>query len=184
MNENIDEYKDDFYKGLTLRQTVISIVTVAVGVAVFLFFFLILRLPQEVCLYLTLPVIFPIAAYGFLKIKGMNTAEYIAGKRKLRKKHVYYFCPEMLSLEFWDGDDEDKKTVQESTSEKRKGRPAKYYLETEETIEKMAAYGGNVHESNEGLQRNDRKADQGAGDSSAAASGTQTQSGRDLPAGE
>ena len=34
VNQNIDEYKDDFYKGLTLRQSVISLVTVAVGVLV------------------------------------------------------------------------------------------------------------------------------------------------------
>ena len=41
VNQNIDEYKDDFYKGLTLRQSVISLVTVAVGVLVSLLFFVV-----------------------------------------------------------------------------------------------------------------------------------------------
>ena len=34
VNQNIDEYKDDFYKGLTLRQSVISLITIAVGAVV------------------------------------------------------------------------------------------------------------------------------------------------------
>ena len=77
VNQNIDEYKDDFYKGLTLRQSVISLVTVAVGVLVYLALTGLFHLPQTLALYMTLPVVFPIAAYGFLKIHGMNIAEYL-----------------------------------------------------------------------------------------------------------
>ena len=50
VNQNIDEYKDDFYKGLTLRQSVISLVTVAVGVLVYLALTGLFHLPQSLAL--------------------------------------------------------------------------------------------------------------------------------------
>ena len=89
VNQNIDEYKDDFYKGLTLRQSVISLVTVAAGVVVYLGLTVFFHLPQTLALHLTLPVVFPIAAYGFLKIHGMNIAEYIR-KSGAVKEHSSY----------------------------------------------------------------------------------------------
>ena len=53
VNQNIDEYKDGFYKGLTLRQSVISLITVAVGAVVYLTLTGLLHLPQSLSLYMT-----------------------------------------------------------------------------------------------------------------------------------
>ena len=98
VNQNIDEYKDDFYKGLTLRQSVISLVTVAVGVLVYLALTGLFGLPQTLALYMTLPVVFPIAAYGFLKIHGMNIAEYLRKSSAVKERSSYSFIPQMLLL--------------------------------------------------------------------------------------
>ena len=36
VNQNIDSYKDDFFKGLTFRQTAVSVIGVSVGAGIFL----------------------------------------------------------------------------------------------------------------------------------------------------
>ncbi len=97
VNQNIDDYKDDFYKGLTLRQSVISLITVAVGAVVYLALTGLLHLPQSLSLYMTLPVVFPIAAYGFLKIHGMNIAEYVRKRGTVKEHSSYSFVPQMLA---------------------------------------------------------------------------------------
>ena len=143
VNQNIDEYKDDFYKGLTLRQSVISLVTVAVGVLVYLALTGLFHLPQTLALYMTLPVVFPIAAYGFLKIHGMNIAEYLRKSSAVKERSSYSFIPQMLLY----GTDEDDQTTKGKTTgrpmaagtaeEKADGKSRKakiLYLETEDSL--------------------------------------------------
>ena len=143
VNQNIDEYKDDFYKGLTLRQSVISLVTVAVGVLVYLALTGLFHLPQTLALYMTLPVVFPIAAYGFLKIHGMNIAEYLRKSSAVKECSSYSFIPQMLLY----GTEEDDQTTKgkttggamaaEGAKEKADGKDRKakiLYLETEDSL--------------------------------------------------
>ena len=143
VNQNIDEYKDDFYKGLTLRQSVISLVTVAVGVLVYLALTGLFHLPQTLALYMTLPVVFPIAAYGFLKIHGMNIAEYLRKSSAVKERSSYSFIPQMLLY----GTEEDDQTTKgkttggamaaEGAKEKADGKDRKakiLYLETEDSL--------------------------------------------------
>ena len=143
VNQNIDEYKDDFYKGLTLRQSVISLVTVAVGVLVYLALTGLFQLPQTLALYMTLPVVFPIAAYGFLKIHGMNIAEYLRKSGAVKERSSYSFIPQMLLY----GTEEDDQTTKgkttggamaaEGAKEKADGKDRKakiLYLETEDSL--------------------------------------------------
>ena len=143
VNQNIDEYKDDFYKGLTLRQSVISLVTVAVGVLVYLALTGLFHLPQTLALYMTLPVVFPIAAYGFLKIHGMNIAEYLRKSGAVKERSSYSFIPQMLLY----GTEEDDQTTKgkttggamaaEAAKEKADGKDRKakiLYLETEDSL--------------------------------------------------
>ena len=143
VNQNIDEYKDDFYKGLTLRQSVISLVTVAVGVLVYLALTGLFHLPQTLALYMTLPVVFPIAAYGFLKIHGMNIAEYLRKSSAVKERSSFSFIPQMLLY----GTEEDDQTIKGKTTggamaadavkEKSDGKDRKakiLYLETEDSL--------------------------------------------------
>ena len=96
VNENIDEFKDDFYKGLTLWQTVFAAFAVAAGAAAFLIMNLFFGLPQSVALYAALPVVFPIAAAGFLKIHDMSLLEYLKARKEVRDQPEYHYRPAML----------------------------------------------------------------------------------------
>ena len=136
VNQNIDDYKDDFYKGLTLRQSVISLITVAVGAVVYLALTGLLHLPQSLSLYMTLPVVFPIAAYGFLKIHGMNIAEYVRKRGTVKEHSSYSFIPQMLA----EGNGEG--TTGQETEQSPAGKAGKEKLkildlETEDSLREL-----------------------------------------------
>ena len=149
VNQNIDEYKDDFYKGLTLRQSVISLITVGVGALVYMTLTMVLGLPQSLSLYMTLPVVFPIAAYGFLKIHGMNIAEYMRKRGAVKERSTCSFIPQMLIADSEYTDSAGKDASSKDASAQGRGDPDKgnalqntgkgkkvktLYLETEESI--------------------------------------------------
>ena len=58
VNKNIDVYKDDFFKGLSMRECLCALLTLVSGTAVFFLSDSLLRLPQEVSLYCALLVSF------------------------------------------------------------------------------------------------------------------------------
>ena len=166
VNQNIDDYKDDFYKGLTLRQSVISLITVAVGTVIYLALTGLLHLPQSLSLYMTLPMVFPIAAYGFLKIHGMNIAEYMQKRGTVKEHSSYSFIPQMLS------ENHDAEVSGQETERNRTGggHPAGkagkekakiLYLETEESLRDLMDNGKEEmpgHERNEGIPGTDGEA--------------------------
>jgi len=55
VNKDLDSYKDDFFKGLTLKQTALSIISVAAGTGTYLAASYGLKLDQSVSFYLALP---------------------------------------------------------------------------------------------------------------------------------
>ena len=96
VNQNIDEYKDDFFKGLTMRQTMYAIAAVAVSGGLMMFFLLYLKMNASVAMYITLPIVFPIIAVGFIRIHGMNFRDYMKEKRKVRQRPVFFYEPELV----------------------------------------------------------------------------------------
>ena len=96
VNKDLDSFKDDFFKGLTLKQTAISIVSVAAGTGTFLAASYGLHLPQSMSFYLALPVVLPIAASGFLRIHGMTPLEYFKRRRGAIRRDIYCFVPELI----------------------------------------------------------------------------------------
>lgn len=96
VNQNIDEYKDDFFKGLTMRQTMYAIAAVAVSGGLMTFFLLYLKMNASVAMYITLPIVFPIIAMGFIKVHGLNFREYLERKRKVKQQPVFFYEPEIL----------------------------------------------------------------------------------------
>lgn len=96
INKNIDEYKDDFFKGLSLQQTAMCAAAVITGTAAFLAANLVLALPQSVSLYAALPFALPFAAAGFLKIHGMSPVRYFRLKKRTKENPVYYFRPQLI----------------------------------------------------------------------------------------
>ena len=125
VNKDLDSYKDDFFKGLTLKQTALSVISVAAGTLMFLFGTYVLKLSSTVSFYLALPVVLPIAATGFLKIHGMTPLEYLKRRREVLRQDTFFFVPDFYPP---DEDEKDTKTVK---------RP--YYLD--EATDKEAGYG-------------------------------------------
>ena len=96
VNKDLDSFKDDFFKGLTLKQTALSIVSVAAGTGTFLLGSYVFHLSQSVSFYLALPVVLPIAASGFLRIHGMTPLEYLRRRRGTVSVDTYHFVPELI----------------------------------------------------------------------------------------
>ena len=99
VNKDLDSYKDDFFKGLTLKQTAISIISVAAGTGTYFFASYVLKLDQTICFYLALPVVLPIAAGGFLRIHGMTPALYLKRRRETVCRDAWFFSPDFCLLE-------------------------------------------------------------------------------------
>ena len=96
VNKDLDSYKDDFFKGLTLKQTAISIVCVAAGTLSFLVGSLVFHLSEAVSFYLALPVVLPIAASAFLRIHGMSPPLFLRRRRNVLRCLSYHFVPDVL----------------------------------------------------------------------------------------
>ena len=126
VNKNLDEYKDDFYKGLTLKQTVLSVLTVSVGTGVFLVLYSICGMGQTAALYLAVLAALPLAASGFLKVHGMSLPEYFRRKREVTGQVIYRFEPELIGAqEEWGQDFPDKS---------RTGKEKRLVLESREEM--------------------------------------------------
>lgn len=93
VNKDIDDYKDDFFKGMTLRQTTMCVLTLAVGIGCYFLCNSVLGLPQTVSLYLVFPAALPFAAVGFLKIDGMPPLEYLKRRREVTQTPLYRYRP-------------------------------------------------------------------------------------------
>ena len=121
VNKDLDSYKDDLFKGLTLKQTAISIISVAAGTGTYFFASYVLKLDQTVSFYLVLPVVLPIAAGGFLRIHGMTPALYLKRRRETTNRDAWFFSPDFgpgkeappgrVKERIWqlDADDESRK---------------------------------------------------------------------------
>jgi len=145
VNQDIDSYKDDFFKGLTMRQTLFAVAAVVVSGGLLAFFLLYLKLNASVAMYLTLPVAFPIIAVGFIKVHGIPLGEYLKRKKKVQQQSSFFYQPEMVYWQnqglrdFKDADSDERDATGQELPEKRsktnrKNELRKLYLETEESI--------------------------------------------------
>ncbi len=98
VNKDLDDYKEDFFKGLTLRQTVMAALTVAAGIGAFVLFYFVVRLPQTIALYLIFPFAVPVALAGFMKIDGKTPYEYLKMRLRVTSNPVYTFKPISFSV--------------------------------------------------------------------------------------
>lgn len=97
VNKNLDQYQGDFFKGLTLRQTIYVVLTLAVGIASYLVFNVALGIPQTLSLYLVLPVSGAVAFAGFYKFDGrLELRAYIKKRMGISRMPLYRHRPFML----------------------------------------------------------------------------------------
>ena len=115
ISRDIDRYKESVAMGLTAKQLVFSVASVAVGGG------LVLALPYFVGLtlavYVAIPVVAPIALGGFYSYNGMDFYEYMGRKLKMM------FANHPLLYSSTEGEAEIKKMQEEEqTTGKRKIR--------------------------------------------------------------
>ncbi len=123
-NKNIDDYKDDFFKGLTLQQTVAAVAVLISAGGSFAVFYMVLGLPMSISIYAALPFSLPFAAAGFLKIHGISPYVYMKKKRAVQTHPVFVRNPEYLQ--------EAVKKQQKDPELQEKRSPEKVLLVTEE----------------------------------------------------
>ena len=81
INKDIDRYKETVVMGLTARQLIFSVLSVAVGGGIVLFFYPLVGLTPSV--YIAIPAVAPVALGGFYSYNGMNFYEYMGRKLKM-----------------------------------------------------------------------------------------------------
>ncbi len=81
INKDIDRYKETVIMGLTARQLIFSVLSVAVGGGIVLFFYPLIGMTPSV--YLAIPAVAPVALGGFYSFNGMNFYEYMGRKMRM-----------------------------------------------------------------------------------------------------
>lgn len=94
IDENYDELKEDFFKGLTFRQTVYGLLTILVGTCAGLMFGVGFKLPQMAAVYLALLFAVPVAANGFVTVYGMTIFKFYRRYRETKERGAYLYQSE------------------------------------------------------------------------------------------
>lgn len=77
INEDVISYKDDFFKGLSLRETGYSVAAVFLGAVVVLFFGFYLGINLNVAVTLAIPLVGVVGAAGFYQKNGMTLQQLV-----------------------------------------------------------------------------------------------------------
>lgn len=91
INDNFEEYHEDFVKGLNKRETLYVGIIIIVGAAVYLTAFLVFKMPSIICTYAVIPFVIPFALAGFYKIRGMTVPEWLRRRRELNSIDHYTY---------------------------------------------------------------------------------------------
>jgi len=102
INENIEEQKDDFFRGFTLKQTIamVALLLVVGGGSVILYF--VYHVPIEMAIYVTLPFGAVISIVGFWPANkaGFTFVEMMKAKKRVRYQPTLYYRGTEFSDEF------------------------------------------------------------------------------------
>ena len=122
VNKNIDEYKDDFFKGLTLRQTMVMAGVFLTAGAGFLVSTVILHIPSSLAVYCAFPPAFFVGAAGIMRVHGMTLMEWRMKKKQVAVRPYLTYSPYLT----------ETPGVTEKAVPGRKARKETVYLETME----------------------------------------------------
>ena len=114
INKNIDNYKESVVLGLTARQLVYSVLSVAVGGGIVLLLYQYVGL--TVSAYIAIPVVAPIAMTGFYSYHGMTFMEMM--KLKLH----FAFANRTYTYVSTEGEDAVRQFQQEEETKSKTGR--------------------------------------------------------------
>ena len=99
INENFEDYRREFWKGLTLRQTLHAAGGVAAGVAAYCIAVFLFGIPSDGGVWIALPAGLPIIVPGFVRIRGMSLWEWAGRMRSIRGASYTYKCEFLLAGE-------------------------------------------------------------------------------------
>jgi len=81
INKDIDRYKESVVMGLTAKQLILSVASVAAGGGIVLLLYRYIGLTPSV--YVAIPVAAPVALGGFYSFNGMGFYEYMGRKMRM-----------------------------------------------------------------------------------------------------
>lgn len=95
INQDIDKFKDDFFKGLTMKETMWGAAGFLVGVILIGFQYFYLHIPVEIAVFIALPFIAILAINGFYTRNGLSFIQLTLLKFKISKSPtLVYKCPD------------------------------------------------------------------------------------------
>ena len=114
INKNIDNYKESVVLGLTARQLVYSVLSVAVGGGIVLLLYR--HVGLTVSTYIAIPVVAPIAMTGFYSYHGMTFLEM------MKLKMHFAFANRTYTYVSTEGEDAVRQFQQEEETKSKTGR--------------------------------------------------------------
>ena len=124
INKDIDRYQESVAMGLTAKQLVFSIASVAVGGGLVLLLYKYVGL--TVAAYIAIPVVAPIALGGFYSFNGMDFYEYMGKKIHFmigNKPLVYVSTEGEAAIKEWEAENvismKNRKSEQPDNTDKK-----------------------------------------------------------------
>ena len=85
INQDVVGFKDDFFKGLSFRETVFGALALSAGVGGIIFFYFYLHIPLNLAITICMPVIAFIGLCGFYHKNNMTLMQIIKAIIRLHK---------------------------------------------------------------------------------------------------
>lgn len=85
INQDFDAYKEDFYKGLSKRETKYGAMAFFSGIVIMLLMMFVLHVNSLLATFVSMPIITLLGMNGFYTKNGMSFTELVKRKMELRK---------------------------------------------------------------------------------------------------
>lgn len=135
MNKDMEEFKEDFYKGLNLKETVLAVFIFLAGLGIFVWAYFFMGMSQNTSAFLTMVVTFPTGIAVYRKKYGMSMMEYYFRIWDVKRHPLYLY-----ETQTGDGWEATCSTHMEEGKKKRKRwgkRKGRIYFDQEEGEETL-----------------------------------------------
>ena len=85
INQDFDKYKEDFYKGLSKRETKYGAMALFSGILIMFLMMFVLHVNSLLSTFVSMPIITLLGMNGFYTKNGMSFTELVKRKMELRK---------------------------------------------------------------------------------------------------
>lgn len=89
INQDFDKYKEDFYKGLSKRETKYGAMALFSGILIMFLMMFVLHVNSLLATFVSMPIITLLGMNGFYTKNGMSFTELVKRKMELRKAIDY-----------------------------------------------------------------------------------------------